>query len=58
MSPKDKNQTKYGYVKVVNFTMKSRSQDNKIKINSINNEGKSVFAERSIITVKNKICNI
>ena len=42
----------------MNFTMKSRSQDNKIKINSINNEGKSVFAERSIITVKNKICNI
>ena len=58
MSPNDKNQTKYGQAKVVNFTMKSRSQDNKIKINSINNEGKSVFAERSIITVKNKICNI
>ena len=38
-----------------NRSMKSRLQDNHIEMHSINNEEKSVVAERFIITWKNKM---
>ena len=51
------NKTKYGYIKTVNFCIRSikpKLQDNNTKIFSIHNEGKSVIAERFIRTLKNQ----
>ena len=51
------NQTKYGLIKEVNFTivlLKKWLKDN-IEMYSIHNEGKSVVAERFIRTLKTKI---
>ena len=41
---------------VVSFTMKSFLQKNDIEMSSTHNEGKSIFAEKFIITLNNKIC--
>ena len=46
------NQTKYGSIKVVNF---SGLEKNDIEMHSTHNEEKSVIAERFIRTLKNKI---
>ena len=46
------NQTKYGSIKVVNF---SWLEKNDIEMHSTHNEEKSVIAERFIRTLKNKI---
>ena len=52
------NQTKYGQIKVVSFTIykgKPWLQDNYIEILSTYNEEKFVVTERSIGTLKSKI---
>ena len=52
------NQIKYGLTREVNFTIilfKKWLKDNDIEMYSIYNEGKSVFAERCIRTLKTKI---
>ena len=48
--------TKYRKKKAVNFAMKSFLQNNDIEMSSTHNEGKFVFAEKFIRTLKNKIC--
>ena len=51
------NQTKYGLTKEADFTtgfFKKWLKDNDIEMYSIHNEGKSVFAERSIRALKTK----
>ena len=57
-SPDDANLTKYGLIKELSFTIilfKKWLKDNDIEMYSINNEGKSIAAERFIRTLKNKI---
>ena len=54
------NQTKYGLIKEVNFTIvffKKWLKDNDIEMHSIHNEGNSVIAERFIRTLKTKSIN-
>ena len=57
-SPKDINQTKYGFIKLVNFTiilLKKWLKDNNIDLYLTHNEEKSVVTERFIRTLKTKI---
>ena len=57
-SLKDINQTKYGFIKLVNFTIilfKKRLKDNNIDLYLTHNEEKSVVTERFIRTLKTKI---
>ena len=52
------NQIKYGFIKEVNFIiilLTKRLKDNDIEMHSTHNEGKSVFAERFVRTLKTKI---
>ena len=49
------NQTKYGQIKSVSFTVDEWLQNNDIEIYSTYNEGKSVLAEKFIRTLKIKI---
>ena len=54
------NQTRYGLIKEVNFTivfLKKWLKDNDIEMYSIHNEGNSVIAERFIRTLKTKSIN-
>ena len=57
-SLKDINQTKYGFIKLVNFTiilLKKWLKDNNIDLYLTHNEEKSVVTERFIRTLKTKI---
>ena len=49
------NQTIFGWIKGVNFTLKSRLKDNDIKMHPEHNEVKSVVAERFTRTLNNII---
>ena len=57
-SLKDINQTRYGFIKLVNFTitlLKKWLKDNNIDLYLTHNEEKSVVTERFIRTLKTKI---
>ena len=58
VSLKDINQTKYGFIKLVNFTIilfKKWLKDNNIDLYLTHNEEKSVVTERFMRTLKTKI---